>query len=54
MNDLYQHLKTKFYIKRLNEFNIYQHNGKPLTDLSYAELQDMYKRVVFNLSNLRY
>ena len=54
MNDLYQHLKTKFYINKLNEFNITEHNGKPLTELSYQDLQDIYKRVVFNLSNLRY
>ena len=54
MNNYYQHLKSNFYINKLNEFNIYQHNGKPLTDLSYQELQDIYKRVVFNLSNLRY
>lgn len=52
MNNYYQYLKAKFYIKKLNELNITEYDNKPLTDLSYQDLQDIYKRVVFNLSNL--
>lgn len=52
MNNYHQHLKRTFYIKKLNELNITEYDNKPLTDLSYQDLQDIYKRVVFNLSNL--